>query len=68
MYASKQAIAHIVFLLQRKKKEAASSRHHLPHPRRLQPGIYGSPPSILAASMVGGGGDLGPALGIVEGP
>jgi hypothetical protein len=30
-------------------------------------GIDGSPPPLLATPVFGGGGDLGPALGIVEG-
>jgi hypothetical protein len=40
---------------------------NLPHPRHLRPGIDGSPPPLVAAPVAGGGGDLGPALNVVEG-
>jgi hypothetical protein len=41
---------------------------HLPRPHRLRPGIDGSPPPLLAAPAVGGGGDLGSVLGATKGP
>jgi hypothetical protein len=44
--------------------EAAAN---LPHPYCPQAGIDGSPPPLLAAPVAGGGGELGPALSVVEG-
>jgi hypothetical protein len=47
--------------------ETLAAAANVPRPRHLRPEIDGSLPPLLAAPVAGGGGDLGPALSVVEG-